>query len=108
MKHARHTPTSRTTRAATCALACALLGGGLAAHAQAPAAPAPPQVTHGAPVPGVCVFSGDGAIGGTGDAANDAITGNGGSDALAGLVDKDTLYGGGAKGYTDYPTLSEA
>lgn len=49
MKHARHTPTSRTTRAATCALACALLGGGLAAHAQVPTAPGS-WVPHGASV----------------------------------------------------------
>ena len=29
-------------------------------------------------------------------------------DAPLNKLDKDTLYGGGAKGYTDYPTLSEA
>jgi Skp family chaperone for outer membrane proteins len=42
------------------------LTGATSALAQAPAAPAPlppPQVSHGAAIPGICVFSGDRAIG---------------------------------------------
>ena len=54
--------TFKTLAVAGCAMAAAL-SGATYALAQAPAAAAPPQVTHGAPVPGVCVFSGDGAIG---------------------------------------------
>lgn len=54
--------TFKTFAVAGCAMAAALSGAS-SVLAQAPAAPAAPQVTHGAPVPGVCVFSGDGAIG---------------------------------------------
>ena len=53
--------TFKTLAVAGCAMAAAL-SGATYALAQAPAAAAPPQVTHGAPVPGVCVFSGDGAM----------------------------------------------
>ncbi len=53
----------KTIVSASCA-ATLMLSGASAALAQAPAAPLPPpQVTHGAPVPGVCVFSGEAAIG---------------------------------------------
>ena len=54
----------KTIVSASCA-ATLMLSGANAALAQAPvAAPLPPpQVTHGAPVPGVCVFSGEAAIG---------------------------------------------
>jgi len=53
----------KTIAMAGCALTFALSGVSTA-FAQAPAAPLPPpQVTHGAPVPGVCVFSGEAAIG---------------------------------------------
>jgi Skp family chaperone for outer membrane proteins len=57
--------TSKLLLAAGCAAAIVLTGM-TPALAQAPAAPAPlppPQVTHGAAIPGVCVFSGDRAIG---------------------------------------------
>jgi len=57
--------TSKTILAAGCAAAL-VLSGATSAMAQAPAAPAPlppPQVTHGAAIPGVCVFSGERAIG---------------------------------------------
>ena len=54
----------KTIVSASCA-ATLMLSGASTALAQAPAAAAlpPPQVTHGAPVPGVCVFSGEAAIG---------------------------------------------
>lgn len=54
--------TFKTLAVAGSAMALALSGAS-AAFAQAPAAPAAPAVTHGAAVPGVCIFSGDGAIG---------------------------------------------
>lgn len=56
---------SKTILAAGYAAALVLTGA-TSAVAQAPAAPAPlppPQVTHGAALPGVCVFSGERAIG---------------------------------------------
>ena len=54
----------KTIVSASCA-ATLMLSGASTAVAQAPAAAPlpPPQVTHGAPVPGVCVFSGEAAIG---------------------------------------------
>jgi len=53
----------KTIVSASCA-ATLMFSGASAALAQAPAAALPPpQVTHGAPVPGVCVFSGEAAIG---------------------------------------------
>ncbi len=54
----------KTIVSASCA-ATLMLSGASTALAQAPAAAAlpPPQVSHGAPVPGICVFSGEAAIG---------------------------------------------
>ena len=52
--------TFKTLAMAGCAMSFAL-SGATSALAQAPAAA--PLVTHGAPIAGVCVFSGDGAIG---------------------------------------------
>lgn len=52
----------KTSAVAGSAMVLALLGAN-SALAQAPAAPAAPAVTHGAAIPGICVFSGDGAIG---------------------------------------------
>lgn len=54
--------TFKTIAMAGCAMTFAL-SGATSAFAQAPGAVAAPQVTHGAPITGVCVFSGDGAIG---------------------------------------------
>jgi len=56
--------TLKTFAVAGCAAAVAL-SGATSAFAQAPAAPAAaaPQVTHGAPIPGLCVVSIENAIG---------------------------------------------
>ncbi len=54
--------TFKTLAVAGSAMALALTGVA-PAFAQAPAAAVAPQATHGAPVPGVCVFSGDAVIG---------------------------------------------
>jgi Skp family chaperone for outer membrane proteins len=54
--------TSKTLAAGLCAAAVALTTGS-SAFAQAAAAPAPPAVTHGPPIAGMCIFSGDTAFG---------------------------------------------